>query len=326
MLWLLSASAALIVADPPARPPAKPPLETPIEARGPSGPLKGVLIVPADAAAPPVVLIIPGSGATDRDGDNPKGLKARPYRLLAEALAANGVASIRFDKRGMFESAGATQDANAVTLSDYEEDVRSWMATARAKTGARCVFLIGHSEGALVALKTAQRPADICGVVTLSGAGRPIFEVLREQLRANPANAPLLVDAERAIEALDAGQKIDVSGMHPALARLFAPAVQDFEISIYGQDPAILASRLETPLLIVQGEADLQVSVEDARRLKAADPSAELALIPSMNHVLKSAPAGNRAENLATYADPALPLAGGLIDAVIRFIRAHGPR
>ena len=77
---------------------AAPPAERPITAPGPLAPLAGTL---ADAGkGAPVLLIIPGSGPTDRDGNSPLGVKAGTYRLLAEALAARGVSSVRIDKRG----------------------------------------------------------------------------------------------------------------------------------------------------------------------------------------------------------------------------------
>ena len=86
------------------------------------------------------------------------GVAAAPYRMLAEGLAARGVATVRIDKRGMFGSAGAIADANAVTIADYAADVHAWVKAARARTGASCVWVLGHSEGGLVALAAAQQP------------------------------------------------------------------------------------------------------------------------------------------------------------------------
>ena len=121
-----------------------------ITAPGPIGALHGTLLKP-DAPGP-VVLIVPGSGPTDRDGNNPLGVKAQPYKLLAEALAAKGIASVRIDKRGLFGSKGAVDDPNAVTIAGYADDVRAWVKAARAATGAPCVWLVGPSEGGLVVL------------------------------------------------------------------------------------------------------------------------------------------------------------------------------
>ncbi|MDP5102886.1 MAG: lysophospholipase, partial [Erythrobacter sp.] len=201
-----------------------------IEVAGPQGALKGTLLVPAEVQRPPTAVIIPGSGPTDRDGNNPLGVRASTYRLMAEALTDNGVATLRIDKRGMFGSAAAIADANKVSLQDYADDTRLWAEAARTRTGADCVWLIGHSEGGLVALQAAQSMPNLCGLVLVAAAGRPLGQVIKDQLAANPANGFLLAEANAAIDKLSAGERVDVTGMHPALVPLFNPPVQDFLI------------------------------------------------------------------------------------------------
>lgn len=293
----------------------------PIVAAGPTGQLAGTLVRPAPGQ--PVVLIVPGSGPTDRDGNNPMRVTAAPYRLLAEALGARGIGSVRIDKRGLFGSAAAGVDPNAVTIADYAQDVAAWVAAARAATGAKCVWLLGHSEGGLIALAAAQRAAGLCGAILVSAPGRKLGAVMREQLEANPANAILLADALPAIARLEAGERFDVAAMHPALKGLFAPQVQGFLIDLFSHDPAALAAKVGIPLLIVQGGADLQVATADGEALRAAQPKASYVLLPIMNHVLKDVPAGDRAANMAAYADPALPIAPGLVEAIGSFIAAR---
>lgn len=297
-------------------------VETQVQAEGPSGVLAGTLAAPPGAANEPVVLIIPGSGPVDRNGDSPRGLEAATYRLLAGALAARGVASVRIDKRGMFGSAGAG-DPNKVTIGAYGLDVHAWIAAMRKLTGAPCVWLLGHSEGGLVALEAAQRPQGVCGVVLVAAAGRPLGEIIAEQLKANPANAPILAEALADLARLEAGQHVAAEGMNPALAPLFRPAVQDFLIDEMSYDPAKLVAAYAGPVLVLQGSTDLQVSALDAHRLAAARPGVRLVEIEGMNHVLKSAPA-DRAANIATYADPNLPLAPGVADAIADFIKTGG--
>jgi uncharacterized protein len=292
--------------------------QTFVQAPGPLGPLKGTMLSPGSGV--PMALIVPGSGPTDRNGNNPLGVKAATYRLLAQGLAARGIGSVRIDKRGMFGSRGAVLDGNAVTIDDYVTDTESWIAAIRKQTGVACVWVIGHSEGGLVALASAQKPADICGLVLIATAGRPLGEVLRDQLRANPANAPILDQAMAAIDALEAGKRVDASQLNPVLLPLFAPQVQGLLISVFAYDPAKLIAKVGKPVLILQGERDLQVSVADAQRLKQADPAAKLVLLPDTNHVLKTVTSDDRQANTATYADPNLPLAPGVLDAVASFI------
>ena len=291
----------------------------PLTATGPQGPLAGTLLDAGVLA--PVVLIIPGSGPTDRDGNNPLGVTAAPYRLLAEALATKGVSTVRIDKRGLGGSKAAVADGNKVTIADYATDTHNWVASIRKRTGQRCVWLLGHSEGSLIALAAAQQPHGICGVISVSGAGRRLSDVIREQLRANPANAPLLDSAMTALDVLESGQHVDVSAMHPALQKLFAPQVQDYLIDMFRQDPASLAAALKVPLLIVQGERDLQVSTADAKALAAAQPKARLVLLPQMNHVLKDVATDDRAANLATYADSSLPVDRDAVEAIAGFVK-----
>lgn len=290
-----------------------------ITAPGPDGPLLGTL-VDAGAGAP-VALIIPGSGPTDRDGNNRLGVTAAPYRLLSEALAEKGVSSVRIDKRGMFESKSAVADPNAVTLADYSTDVHSWVGAIRSRTGAECVWLVGHSEGGLVALRAADNPSGLCGLVLVGTAGRRIGAVMREQFRSNPANAPVLADALAAIDGLESGKNVDISAMHPALQQVFAPQVQAYLIDLMAADPAAMVARTGLPVLIVQGGSDLQVSDADSKALAAAQPAARLVRIEKMNHVLKSVGEGGRSANLAAYGDPSLPVDPGLVEAIAGFVR-----
>jgi pimeloyl-ACP methyl ester carboxylesterase len=289
--------------------------------------LKGTLLAPDASVAhkAPLVLIIPGSGPTDRDGNNPLGIQAAPYRLLAEALAARGVSSLRIDKRGMFASGAAIPDANRVTIPDYVDDLRAWISVAKARTGLSCAWLLGHSEGGLVALAAAQQPQDLCGLILVASPGRPLGEVLREQLKGNPANAPLLQDAEVAIAMLERGERVDVAAMHPALQRLFAPVVQGFLISTMKLSPAALIGAYQGPVLVLQGGKDLQVNAEDSRRLGRANARAKVVIFRDVNHVLKAVAGNTPAANYATYADPALPLAPEVADAIAGFVLATTP-
>jgi pimeloyl-ACP methyl ester carboxylesterase len=298
--------------------------EQAVEAPGPLAPLRGSLLG-AERTGTPLMLIVPGSGPTDRDGNGPLGLKASSYRLLAEGLAAQGIATVRIDKRGMFGSAAAVPDANAVTVDDYASDVRAWVQALRRRTSAACVWVLGHSEGGLVAMVAGRRDPDICGLVLVATAGRPLGQVLREQFKANPANAPILDAALGTIAALEAGRRVDTSALHPALQAIFNPQVQGFLISTFALDPAQLMAGIDKPVLILQGERDLQVGVADARRLQQAAPAARLVLLPDTNHVLKAVGSADWGANVSTYGQPGLPLAPGVIDAIAGFVRSSTP-
>ncbi|MGA0569378.1 alpha/beta hydrolase [Variovorax sp. VNK109] len=319
--------------------------ERQLQTPGPAGPLGGTLRmaqvpeapVPTNVSAAvaatlapqpaPAVLIIPGSGPTDRDGNSPAGIRASTYRLLAEALAQQNISSLRIDKRGLFGSSAAVADPNAVTIADYATDVRNWIAPLREATAAPCIWLLGHSEGGVVALAAGQGlPPDICGLILVATPGRPLGQVLREQFRTNPANAPLLDQALAAIDALEAGRRVDTGAMHPALASIFHPSVQGYLMNTFPLDPAVLIAGTRLPVLILQGERDIQVSVTDAQRLQQAQQRAKLVFLPSANHVLKQVTSDDRNANMSTYVVTDLPLAGGVVRAITEFIEANTPR
>jgi hypothetical protein len=318
----MSPLAALLLAANPAVL-ATMPVQTYIEAAGPTGPLKGTMLAPPKAGAP-VILMIPGSGPIDRDGNSPQGIKAASLKLLAEGMSANGIATVRADKRGMYASAAATPDANAVTISAYAADVHSWATSIRRQTGAKCIWVLGHGEGGLVALAAGRDSSDICGLVLVSAAGRPIGAVLAEQLKSNPTNAPIPDQALSAITELEAGRHVDTTTLNPGLLPLFGPAAQNFLIDEMALDPAKLIASFHKPVLILQGERDLQVSVEDARLLKQANPKAKLVLLPDANYVLKTVASDDRGANVATYADPSLPLAPNVVSSMTAFVEFEG--
>ena len=211
----------------------------------------------------------------------------------------------------------ASPPESELRFTTYVEDARAWAADTVTRTGLPCVWLIGHSEGAQIALAAVEGGNDaVCGVVLLSGAGRSASVILREQLNAGLPE-PLKTQAFAVLSELEAGRT--VADSPPQLAVLFRPSVQPYLISWLPVDPAALAAAYDGPMLIVQGDNDLQVAVTDAQTLAAAQPRARLTLLQGVNHLLKSAPT-DRAGNAATYADPALPLAPGVAEAVAGFI------
>ena len=295
-------------------------LATPVAAQTVTlGALRGTALpVPGAAQA---VVIIPGSGPTDRDGNSTLGLATDSYRLLAEGLAAAGIASIRIDKRGMFGSAGAVADANAVTLADYAADARAWVA--RARDLAPCVWLAGHSEGGLVALVAAQDPPPgLCGLILLAAPGLPLGRTLLDQIAANPLNAPLLPAATLAVGELQAGRRVDPATLPAPLRPLFPQAVQGFLIDLFAADPAALAAGWDGPALVVQPLADVQIGPAHGAALAAALPRGERLDLPGATHVLKAEVPG---APMATYTDPGLPLHPDLVPGIAGFLARHPP-
>jgi uncharacterized protein len=286
-----------------------------VEINGGLGPLKASLLMPDGNGPVPAVLILPGSGPTDRNSNQP-GMTNDALKLVANQLAGQGIASLRIDKRGVAASAKAAAREQDLRFETYIDDAVAWITFLNQQKRVAKVIVLGHSEGALIGTIAAQR-ADIAGVISLAGTGFRAAEILRRQLGPQ-LTGDLKTRAFAALAELEAGRT--VANPPPELAALFRPSVQPYLISWFKYDPAREIAKLRVPVLIVQGTTDIQVGVEDAKALAAAKPDAQLAIIEGMNHVLRAAPI-DRAANLATYTNAALPLKPELMPAMVVFVQ-----
>jgi uncharacterized protein len=286
----------------------------------PTGKLAGSLLVPASAGKMPVALIIAGSGPTDRDGNNrliPG--KNDSLKMLAQALADVGVASLRYDKRAIGASAAAGTNEADLRFDMYVDDAAGWIGKLKADARFSQLVVLGHSEGSFIGMLAAQRTKP-AAYVSLSGIAEPASVVLRKQF-AGKLPPELAAANERILSDLEHGKTVD--DVPPPLAPFYHQSIQPYLISWFKYAPAKTIATLDMPVLIVQGDNDLQVGVEQAQALRAAQPHATLAIIPGMNHVLKIAPTDPQ-QNIAAYGNPALPLAPELFAALNGFLRtAH---
>ncbi len=285
-----------------------------VSVSGPDGPLGGTLI--ETGARHPALLLLPGSGPTDRDGNNALGVKGSVYRQLAEGLATHGISSLRVDKRGIGGSAKAVANPNAVTIADYVADTEKWISLLKQR-GHSCVWLAGHSEGGLIALAAAQE-ADICGLVLIASPGRRLDAILKEQLSAG-LPPTMLAASDRAVDALAAGRTVDPKTLPAPVQPLFAPATQAFLADMMRYDPPAMIARVGVPVLIVQGTEDVQIKLSDAAALSRAQPKATLVPVEGMNHVFKIVPKGNRTANLTSYTVDG-PIAPALVETIAGFV------
>ncbi|GAC1575593.1 MAG: alpha/beta hydrolase [Candidatus Elarobacter sp.] len=288
----------------------------------PTGNISGTLELPSSPGAVPVVLIVAGSGPTDRDG-NSAALPGKNDSLkgLALGLARRGIASLRYDKRGVGASAPAGPAEKDLRFDAYVADAVAWLGELRAQKRFSRTIVAGHSEGALIGMLAAAR-AGADGYVSLEGLGRPAGVVLKDQLRHQAAQNPeaarrqpeLVTSAEHAIDELTAGRT--VSDVPLELATLFRPSVQAYLTSWFAYDPVREIAALRMPVAIVQGTADVQATRSDGDALHAALPAARYVVVEGMNHVLKHAPDTSPGALLAGYTDPSLPVESAVIDAV----------
>lgn len=258
-----------------------------------------------------LVIIHPGSGPTDRNGNQPS-MTNNSLKLLAEGLAERGVGVLSIDKRGVGQSSMAL-DERDLRPSHFIGDLVAWVAWARERAPASRVHLLGHSEGALFA-KAAARRADVASVISLAGAGRSIGVVLREQTEGRRPGQ-LGVEFEQVLSSLEAGKV--VGEVSPLLEALFRPSIQPYLIEWLTMDPAAIAADLDVPLLVIGGSSDLQVGRSDFEALRGAASRAEW--IDGMNHVLKAVE-GEMAAQLPSYTSPDLPLHEALVPLVVEWL------
>jgi pimeloyl-ACP methyl ester carboxylesterase len=286
-----------------------------------TGTIYGTLLLPATTPAP-LAVIIAGSGPTDRNGNSP--ILPGPnnsLKMLAEALAANGIGSVRYDKRGVAASVAAGPIESELRFDMFVDDAAAWATMLMKDPRVSSVSFVGHSEGSLIAMIAAQQVATR-SVVSISGAGRKAGDVILAQLEGQ-LPPDLMQTSREIIASLNDGKT--VASVPQSLFAIFRPSVQPYLISWFRYDPAAEAAKLNVPLLVLQGTTDVQVMELDARLLAKAARRSSLVIIPGMNHILKDV-SGDAAAQAPSYSDPTLPLDSDLVHAVVQFLNAFSRR
>jgi uncharacterized protein len=287
--------------------------EIPLTLKTESGNIEGTLMFPTAKLPVPVVVIIAGSGPTDRNGNNPM-MTNNSLKMLANELANHGIASLRYDKRGIAQSKSAGLKEDDLRFEMYINDAVEWINLLNKDINFSQIVVVGHSEGSLIGMVAAQNKG-VDQFISLEGAGQPADQVIREQLKSQPP--VILTQSLPILDELVKGNTVGV--VPPMLNSLFRPSVQPYMISWFKYDPQKEIAKLAKPVLIVQGTTDIQVSVNDATRMHAAKPDSKLVIIEGMNHVLKNAEA-DQTKNLLTYRQPDLPLNSELGKVLSDFI------
>ncbi|MHC0442113.1 alpha/beta hydrolase [Flavobacterium sp. 3-210] len=275
--------------------------------------LYGTLTIPDVAKKCPVALIIAGSGPTDRNGNNPM-MKNNSLKMLAEALAKNGIASLRYDKRGIGESKASAVSESTLVFENYTEDAKSWINFLKQDKRFSQLIVIGHSEGSLIGMIAGAKANKF---ISIAGAGESADKLLKEQI-SSKSNKQIEDMTFPIIDSLKNGNK--VNKVDPLLNSLFRPGIQPYLISWFKYDPQTEIKKLTVPVLIIQGNKDLQVNVADAESLSKASKNAELAIVDKMNHILKIIDGDNKA-NFESYNNENLPISEELTNKIVSFIK-----
>lgn len=285
-----------------------------------TGTLYGTLLLPAGEAPAPVVFIHAGSGPTDRNG-NSSMTQNNALKMLAEGLAEAGIASLRVDKRGIGESAGAGKAEEDLRITDFMADAKAWMDLLAKDSRFTTRTMLGHSEGALITLIASQQNDAVHAYISLCGPGISADQLIKGQMKAQPPMVQAMVNPR--LDTLKQGDTLH--HVPPMLFSLFRPGIQPYLISWFAFDPAEEIQQLEIPVLIIGGGKDLQVPAAHVDTLAAAYPRAETHIFPDMNHLLKPTEAEDLPGQLPLYSDPDLPLVNGLVDTLAKFIRQITP-
>lgn len=287
-----------------------------VELRVPDGMLRGTLTVPQKAGKLPLLLILSDAGGADRDGNTGMAVN-NVLRALSDSLARFGIASLRYDKRGIGRSAAATNESR-LRFTDYAMDAIAWGKWLRQQKRWSKIIIAGHGEGALVGALAAN-DAGVDGFVSLLGPSEPtdtmvMRQVLAQGLKPGPADTLRALFAE-----LRTKGSIARVPPGPFYVNFFRPSVQQYLFSWMQYDPITVYRNLKAPAAFIAGSRDLQQDSTQFERLRKALPEATHLMIPGMNRVLRNAPADPQA-NLETYYDAKLPLDSGLIPPLVEFV------
>ncbi len=265
----------------------------------------------------PLVIIIPGSGPTDRDGNS--AVLQGPndsYKQLADSLLERGIATFRYDKPAVGKS----------TFSKKEEDMRfedhvsltGAIISKMDQLGFNEIFLLGHSQGSLVSMLAAQEFKEVDGVISLAGPGVNSHTLIKEQVKGQLP--PTLENQTfQKLDSIKAGYTVEK--YNSAIATLVRKPLQPYLHGYFKYTPSEEIKKLKVPVLILQGGRDLQIKEKEGILLSEARPKARYILYPEMNHVLKRVD-GSQEQNMASYSDPDFPLVKALPEDIAEWVKS----
>ena len=291
-------------------------IESPILLKTLSGSISGTLTLPSAATGKiPVVLIIAGSGPTDRDGNSPKlSLNGNTYKMLANELGKSGIATVRYDKRLVGQSVSTTKEKE-LRFEDYVDDAVGLINMLSEDKRFSKVIVLGHSEGSLIGILSV-RDQPVNAFISVAGAGRSGDVIVTEQMKSQPKY--VADNFKTMLDSLKKGKFTE--NIDPRIYAIARPDIQPYLMSWFRYSPVKELKKVKIPVLILQGTTDIQIPATDADLLKKAKSDAILTIIPGMNHILKEAPA-DRDQNAATYSKPDLPLKPELVTAIVNFVK-----
>ena len=263
-----------------------------------------------------LAIIVAGSGPTDRDGNSTISSATYEYQMLAHDLDSQNIATFRYDKRGIAKSAYAGMKEGDMVFEDYVKDAEKIFDYLHDTLGFKNIYFIGHSEGSLIAMLASEKKK-VEGYISVAGAGRPIDEIIEEQMQKQPLPDSVKQQIPMIFNQLKMGKEVE--NIPSDLNMLFRKSIQPYIISWMKYSPQKEIKKLKCPILILQGGCDIQVKEVDATNLHEANKKSTLDIIPNMSHTLKNAGKDCVDEN-KTYTDGSMPLDKMLVSDIVKFI------
>ena len=274
--------------------------------------IDGTLLLPNTIKKPNLVIIIGGSGPTDRNG-NQSFLKNNSLKKLAEGLSKKNIATYRYDKRIVKQIRLGIIDKD-ILFDDFVTDAISVIDYFKQKNSFKHIYVLGHSQGSLVGMLAAKARVD--GFISISGVGQTIDNIVIEQI--NKTYPIFLKDANRIFNELRQGKK--TNDYPKELASVFNKDIQGFMMNWMQYNPQDEIKKLKMPILLIGGTKDIQVEPKEAELLHDAVPNSTLQLIDNMNHVLVTIE-GDAIENSKSYNESFIEISSQLLDHIINFIK-----
>lgn len=274
--------------------------------------LPGTLSYPELKEKTPLVIFVHGSGNIDRNG-NQAGtqIKANYIKTLADSLNTKGIAFYRYDKRTSIIT--NLEKSKNITLLDFVKDVKTAIDYFSDDKRFGSIHIIGHSQGSLVGILSVTDEID--SYISIAGPSKTIDKTIITQLEKQ--NTEFAKTARKHFDEL--AQTDTIQQVNPLLMSIFAPQNHKFLANWMRLNPEEEIKKLDLPILILNGDADLQVSDENAEMLHKANPQSKLSIIPKMNHLLKEV--NTMEENQKAYTDETIPLSQRLVKEIVNFVK-----
>ena len=260
----------------------------------------------------PLIIWVHGSGNVDRNGNQLPMIKANYIKQLRDSINKEGISFYSYDKRTANKNNVVFMMKNGVDFKDFADDVQKVVTHFKNEKRFTSITLIGHSQGSLVAMLASK---DIDKYISVAGPSKSADKAIIKQIQEK---APFLDSITKAHfkELKETGE---IKVVNPMLLSIFAKPNQSFLNSWMQYNPSEEIKKLTIPVLIIQGDKDIQVQVSDAEALHEANQNSELLVIKNMNHVLKNIE--KEEDNLASYYSADFSISKKLIETIIQFVK-----